>query len=117
VNALPARKEFAVVDAPQEALFCLAPSVLLSLLTELGKYRALADHETDIVEAIVCRGHRTTGLRVRWTKPLDRRLMTAANRRGGIQLFAKANSIPPKAAYDRLCKLRKAKATNGRAQG
>jgi hypothetical protein len=48
---------------------------------------------------------------------LDRRLMTAANRRGGIQLFAKANSIPPKAAYDRLCKLRKAKATNGRAQG
>ena len=100
-----------------ENRICVHPDVLLALLTELGKHRALADHETDIIEAIVCRGHRSTGLRIRWAGAMDRRLVAAAKSRGGVRQFAERNGIPPKAAYDRLSKLRKAKATKKGRKG
>lgn len=89
---------------------CVPTDLLLGLLTEIGKNRALAGHETDIVEAIVCKGHRSAGIRVQWTSRLDRKLLSAAQTKGGIRLFAAKNNIPPQSAYDRLHKLRKAKA-------
>lgn len=90
---------------------CVSPDVLLALLNELGRFRALHDHETDLVELIVCRGHRSAGLRVRWNSSMDRRLLKAATKRGGIALFAKQNDISPNAAHTRLKVLRKDKAT------
>jgi hypothetical protein len=90
---------------------CVNPDLLLSLLDEIGRHRALADHETDLVEAIVCRGHRSRSLKQHWTARLDRKLLEAAKTKGGVKRFAAAHNLPPQAAYDRLYKLRKAKAT------
>jgi len=90
---------------------CVHTDFLLTLLTEVGKHRALADHETDVIEAIVCRGHKSAGIRIRWTATLDRKLLQASYSKGGITRFAETNNIPRQAAYDRLHKLRKAKAT------
>ena len=46
---------------------CLAPDKLEALLTEINRHRALTDEETDLLEAIITRGHRTTGIRFNWT--------------------------------------------------
>ncbi len=89
---------------------CIHADFMLAVLTEIGKHRALKDSETDIIEAIVCRGHKSKGIRVRWTATLDRKLMQASHSKGGITRFADTNEIPRQAAYDRLHKLRKAKA-------
>ncbi|MDT0507523.1 hypothetical protein [Novosphingobium sp. MMS21-SN21R] len=96
---------------------CVQSDFLLTLLTEVGKHRALADHETDIIEAIVCRGHKSTGLRIRWTATLDRKLWQASHSKGGISRFADANKIPRQGAYDRLLKLRKANEAIDRRKG
>lgn len=92
---------------------CIPTDLLLGLLTEIGKNRALADHETDIVEAIVCRGHRAAGIRVQWTRRLDRKLLAASETKGGIRTFAVTNNMTAKAAYQRLRKLRDGQKTNG----
>lgn len=91
---------------------CLHPDRLLSLLDEIGRHRALSDEETDLIEAIVCRGHRTAGLRTRWTPKLDRALLRAASQRGGIRAFADKNQMSPMAAHRRLTKLRDGKRTD-----
>lgn len=91
---------------------------VLGLLDEIGRTRALADHETDVIEAIVMCGHRSTGLRMKWTAVLDRRLLKAASTRGGIKAFATSQGLAQWAAYKRLQKLREgkllAKAGSGR---
>lgn len=88
---------------------CVTPDFLLGLLNEIGRSRALADHETDVVEAIVMCGHRSTGMRVKWTAQLDRRLLKAAATRGGIKAFAQSQGMAQWAAYKRLQKLREGK--------
>lgn len=124
MNAVAHDTDFAIVSAPgpflagHEGGICIAPDYLLALLNEIGRHRALADHETDIVEAIVCRGHRSSGIRIRWTSPMDRRLINAAKRRGGVRLFAEQNGMNPMAAHKRLEKLRReGKATSRGAEG
>lgn len=96
---------------------CIQSDFLLGLLTEVGKHRALSDHETDYIEAIVCRGHKSAGIRIRWTATLDRKLMQASNSKGGISRFATANNIPAMAAYKRVAKLREGKATTRKVVG
>lgn len=88
---------------------CLQSDLLLNLLTEIGKHRALADHETDLIEAIVCRGHRSSGNYHRWTPDMDRKLLKAANQRGGIKAFSERHGLAMWSAYSRLRKLREAK--------
>ncbi len=96
---------------------CLHPDKLLGLLDEIGRHRALTDDETDIIEAIVCRGHKSTGVRFDWNPRLDIKLTIAGNTRGGVRRFAEHHLITPQAAYDRLHKLRKAKAAKAVGKG
>jgi len=62
-----------------------------------------------VLEIIVMAGHRSTGLRIRWTPALDRRLIKAAAMRGGIKAFAQSQGLPHWSAYKRLQKLRESK--------
>ncbi|MEW9855918.1 hypothetical protein [Novosphingobium sp. M1R2S20] len=88
---------------------CLPPEKMLSLLDEIGRHRALTDDETDIVEAIVCRGHRSTGIRTRWTPEMDEALLEAAKVDGGIARHAQKIGVRPMSCHMRLNKLRKGK--------
>lgn len=96
---------------------CLHPDFVLGLLNEIGRNRALSDSETDVVEAIVCRGHKSTQRNFRWTATADIELIQAAHTPGGIKGFADANGVSRKGAYDRLSKLRKAKMTANGVEG
>jgi len=86
---------------------CLQPEKMLSLLNEIGRHRALTDDETDIVEAIVCRGHRSTGVRQRWTPAKDAALLEAAKVDGGIKRYAEQIGVRPMSCHMRLNKIRK----------
>lgn len=92
---------------------CVSKDFLFGLLDEVSRTRALADHETDILEAIVSRGHRSQGRNVQWNARLDVKLMTASASKGGIKRFAIAQGISEKSAYMRLHKLRKKDRSNG----
>lgn len=78
------------------------PDLLLSLLEELGSHRALADHETDLIEEIVTMGL----LPFRWNNRLDRALVLAANSPGAIARFARRHGITSDTAYSRLYRIR-----------
>jgi hypothetical protein len=86
---------------------CFHPDKVLDWLTEISRTRALKDEETDIIEAIVCRGHQSTGQRFRWNPRLDLALKRASLTKGGIKRFAEKHGMSPQAAYDRLNKIRK----------
>lgn len=76
--------------------------ILLGLLTEVSRSRALADHETDLVEEIVML--EADGFR--WNPRLDQGLVRASSNAGGIARFARRHSITPMAAYCRLSRIR-----------
>lgn len=80
------------------------------LLDETSRHRALQDDETDLLEALITRGHKSTGIRIRWTPSLDRALWKVSYRKGAIRQFARDNGISENACYNRLVKLRKRKA-------
>jgi hypothetical protein len=84
--------------------------ILLSLLTEVGRSRALADHETDLIEAIVYRSTRTTAMRIKWTPQLDNELWRTSKKRGGVKRFAIEHGFPPRRVYQRLCRIKKQRA-------
>ena len=88
------------------AQFCVHPDLLLDWLTEISRNRALRDHETDVIEAIVCRGHQSTGKNFRWNARLDLALKRASITKGGIKRFAARHGITEMAAYKRLAKIR-----------
>lgn len=87
--------------------FQVSADKLLKWLDEIGRQRALAEDETDIVEAIVCRGHRSTGVRQRWTPEMDEALLLAAGVEGGIARHAALIGVRPMSCHMRLHKLRK----------
>lgn len=89
------------------APFCVHPDKLLDWLTEISRTRALRDDETDVIEAIVCRGHKAQGVRFKWNPRLDLALRRAALTKGGIRRFAERHGISPQSAYDRMNKIRK----------
>lgn len=99
-----------VYATAREPAFCVKPDLLLDWLTEISRHRALADHETDVIEAIVCRGHQSTGKNFRWNARLDLALTRAAITRGGIKRFADKHGITQHAAHMRLNRIRKARA-------
>lgn len=103
-----------VIEEP--AVICVRPDFLLALLEEIGRNRALADHETDLIEDIVNMGLPA----FRWNPRTDRALLTASNCPGGIARFARRYGITGQAAYDRLYRLRRRKrreGANGRRKG
>lgn len=96
---------------------CVTPDFLMRLLDDLSRYRALADDETDLLEALVDRGHQTRGIRIQWTATMDLELLKAASMKGGVTEFARLHEISRQAAYDRCAKLRKANKTTARKVG
>jgi curved DNA-binding protein CbpA len=95
------------------------PALLMRLLDEIGRTRALHDEETDLIEILVNRGHRTQRIRFAWSPALERELMRASHRKGSIRNFAAKHGISEKACYCRLDKMRARKADlhAGRAKG
>lgn len=93
-----------------DPVICVRPEFLLSLLEEIGRNRALADHETDLIEDIVNMGMPC----FRWNPRTDRALLLAANTAGGIARFARRYGISGGAAYQRLTRLRR---RHGRQMG
>ncbi len=87
----------------EAATICIRPEAMLALLTEIGRYRALADHETDIIEDILNMGQ----VAFRWNPRNDRALLTASHSPGGIARFARRYGITGEAAYCRIKRLRK----------
>lgn len=92
------------------AMIPVNPDLAFRLLDEVSRTRALDDDESNLLEQLVCRGHRTQGVRVQWNVKLDRALLRASYRKGSIRKFAADNGIPDMACYKRLEKLRKKQA-------
>ncbi len=92
----------------EPAVICVRPDFLLQLLTELGRHRALADHETDLVEDIVNMGQ----VAFRWDPRADRALLTASHSPGGIARFARRYGVTLDTAHSRLYRLRGKRQTN-----
>ena len=88
---------------------CLAPDKIEALLCEINRHRALTDEETDLLEAVITRGHRSSAIRFKWTPALERALLRAYSRPTGVRAFAERHGLTTQAAYDKIHKLRKAK--------
>ncbi len=86
---------------------CLHPNTVLALFDEIGRHRALRDDETDIIEAIVCRGHLSGGIRIKWTPNLDRELKAVAITRGGVRTFAAKHGFGENAVRQRIAWIRR----------
>lgn len=84
----------------------VSATILMRLLDDVGRTRALLDEETDLVELIVTRGHRCTGVKFRWTPNIERELMRASHRPSGIRAFATQHGITENAAYKQISKIR-----------
>lgn len=95
---------------------CLAPDKLEALLTEINRHRALTDEETDLLEAIITRGHKAAGVRFAWTPRVERELKRAYSRPSGIKQFAEKYGISRNAAYMHLSRLRNVKRNDGPKQ-
>jgi hypothetical protein len=84
--------------------FCVRPEFMLGLLTEVSRHRALADHETDILEDIIAMQTEP----FRWNSRLEVQLLTASKSPGGIARFARRHGIiNHDAVYQKLARLRK----------
>ncbi len=82
--------------------FTINPTLVLAMLDEIGRNRALVDHETDLIEDIVTMGV----IPFRWNPRLDRALLLAATSHGGIARFARRHLITRASADCRLTRLR-----------
>ena len=84
--------------------FCVLPEFLLGLLTEVSRTRALADHETDMLEDIIAMQTEP----FRWNPRLEVQLLVASHSPGGIARFARRHEIANvRIAYQKLHRLRK----------
>lgn len=82
--------------------FCLRPDIVLGLLDEISRHRALEPHETDMIEELV-------SLEVkpfRWNPRLENQLMVASDSPGGITRFARRVGIDKWVAYAKLHRIR-----------
>lgn len=81
----------------------LPSTFVLSMLTEIGRSRALAPNETDVIED--CIAIEITPFR--WNPRLDVALKVASHSPGGIARFARRHGIAPHTAHMRLYRMRK----------
>lgn len=96
---------------------CVQSQFLLSLIDEIGRTRALHDHETDILEAIITKGHQSRGINFRWTASLNTKLLVASASKGGIKRFAERHGITDQSARTQIKRLRKAQLRNEQRKG
>jgi hypothetical protein len=81
---------------------CVRSDFMLSLLSEVGKARALAPHETDVIEDCIAQEL----IPFRWNPRLDNALLIASHSPGGIARFARRHQITRQMADSRLYRLR-----------
>ena len=93
-------------QAAMHGTITIPAAMAFRLVDEVSRQRSLADDETDLLERLICRGHKTTGIRIQWTATLDQTLWHASQQQGGIGRFAMAHKITRRSAYCRLNKLR-----------
>ena len=80
--------------------------MLIGLLEEVGRARALTDHETDLIEEIVAAEKGDEPFQ--WSEEHDRMLAMAANRKAICRL-AHELGVSPGAAYMRYYRAKKRK--------
>lgn len=90
--------------------FCVLPEFLLGLLTEVSRTRALADHETDMLEDIIAMQIEP----FRWNPRLEVQLLTASASPGGIARFARRHGIVNHSiVYQKLYRLKRRSSRSG----
>lgn len=93
--------------------FCLKPDIVLSLLDEISRQRALEPHETDLLEEILA----LEATPFRWNPRLENQLVVASASPGGITRFAKRIGIDKGAAFAKLHRLKMRKRRKDANQG
>lgn len=93
---------------------CLPSHFVLSMLTEIGRNRILAEHETDVIEDCLA----VERAPFRWNVRLDTALKVASHSPGGIARFARRHGITGGMAYARLHRMkRKGRKLAAKVQG
>lgn len=82
---------------------CVRSDFMLSLLGEVGKTRALAPHETDVIEDCIAQEL----MPFRWNPRLDNALLVASHSPGGIARFCRRIGITRGMADARLLRIRR----------
>lgn len=83
--------------------FCLKPETVFALLDEVSRHRALAPHETDMMEEILAMDTEP----FKWNPRLETQLLTASHSPGGIRRFAARIGVGEIVARQKLYRLRK----------
>lgn len=82
---------------------CVRSELLLGLLEEVSRTRALASHETDMLQDLIAAPEAC----FEWTEQHCADLLEAAARGDGVARFARRNGISPRAAYQKLFRMRR----------
>ena len=82
--------------------FCLKPDIVLGLLDEISRIRALEPHESDIMQDLI----ELEAKPFRWNPRLEVQLMIASASPGGITRFAQRVGIDKWTAYAKLHRLK-----------
>lgn len=85
------------------SIICVRAEFLLGLLNEVSRQRALADHETDILQDLV----RNPDEPFHWTEKLCTDLLAASACGDGVRRFARRNGITDGMAYQKLHRMRR----------
>lgn len=85
--------------------FCVRPEFMLGLLTEISRTRALADHETDMLEDIIAMQTEP----FRWNPRMEVQLLAASASPGGIARFCRRHALDRGLVDVKLYRLRKCK--------
>lgn len=83
-------------------------AVLIELLDRLGRHRALADDESQLLEKLVRQSQATkASVYHKWSREDDRTLLRVQHRPRGVANYAKEIGVSEYAAWMRLDRLRK----------
>lgn len=76
--------------------------MLLSLLDEVGRHRALSDSESQLLESVIVKEAKESRRLHKWTPEEDRELRRVQFRRRGVADFAKRIGVSESAAWSRI---------------
>ena len=83
-------------------VFCLKPDIVLGLLDEISRHRALEPYESDIMQDLI----EIDTTPFRWNPRLEGQLISASTSPGGITRFARRVGIDKWTAYAKLHRLK-----------
>lgn len=92
------------------------PVLLMVLLEEVGRARALSEAESRLLESVIRKEAKPARQTHKWTKANDRTLLRVQHRPRGVADYAKRVGVSEHAAWMRLDRLRKRLRGAGRAE-